>query len=98
MAVIRGFLQICKVAAETLGKEKALINQGFNCLTYGGGGRNRTGVDGFASRCITILLLRHGYLNKDIFFILKIWSGKGDSNSRHLPWQGSALPTELFPH
>jgi hypothetical protein len=30
MAVIRGFLQICKVMAETLDKEKALINQGFN--------------------------------------------------------------------
>ncbi len=49
------------------GKEKALNNQGFNGLSYGGGGRNRTGVDGFASRCITILLLRHGYLNKGCF-------------------------------
>ncbi len=26
-----------------------------------------------------------------------IWSGRRDSNSRHLPWQGSALPTELHP-
>ena len=25
------------------------------------------------------------------------WSGKRDSNSRPRPWQGSALPTELFP-
>ncbi|VXA56953.1 hypothetical protein ACI8B_300084 [Acinetobacter proteolyticus] len=25
-------------------------------------------------------------------------SGKGDSNSRPQPWQGYALPTELFPH
>lgn len=25
------------------------------------------------------------------------WSGRRDSNSRHLPWQGSALPTELHP-
>src|SRR5690349_14410715 len=25
------------------------------------------------------------------------WSGRRDSNSRHLPWQGSALPTELRP-
>jgi hypothetical protein len=25
------------------------------------------------------------------------WSGKGDSNSRPRPWQGRALPTELFP-
>lgn len=26
------------------------------------------------------------------------WSGKRDSNSRPLPWQGNALPAELFPH
>ncbi len=25
------------------------------------------------------------------------WSGKGDSNSRPRPWQGRALPAELFP-
>ena len=25
------------------------------------------------------------------------WSGKRDSNPRHQPWQGCALPTELFP-
>ena len=30
-----------------------------------------------------------------VFFIF--WSGKGDSNSRPQPWQGYALPTELFP-
>ena len=29
--------------------------------------------------------------------ILK-WSGKRGSNSRPRPWQGRALPTELFPH
>ena len=26
-----------------------------------------------------------------------VWSGKRDSNSRPSPWQGDALPTELFP-
>ena len=26
-----------------------------------------------------------------------IWSGKRDLNPRPLPWQGNALPTELFP-
>ena len=25
-------------------------------------------------------------------FLIKKWSGKRDSNSRHLPWQGNALP------
>lgn len=28
----------------------------------------------------------------------KFWSGKRDLNPRPLPWQGNALPTELFPH
>ena len=28
----------------------------------------------------------------------KFWSGKRVSNSRPQPWQGCALPTELFPH
>src|SRR3546814_6538665 len=28
----------------------------------------------------------------------KSWSGKRVSNSRPQPWQGCALPTELFPH
>src|SRR5512135_2375197 len=27
----------------------------------------------------------------------EIWSGKRGSNSRPQPWQGCALPTELFP-
>jgi hypothetical protein len=27
-----------------------------------------------------------------------MWSGKRDSNSWPRPWQGRALPTELFPH
>ena len=29
--------------------------------------------------------------------LYKIWSGKRGSNPRPLPWQGSALSTELFP-
>ena len=29
---------------------------------------------------------------------MMIKSGKRDSNSRPQPWQGCALPTELFPH
>ena len=27
----------------------------------------------------------------------EVWSGKRDSNPRPLPWQGNALPIELFP-
>src|ERR1700719_3165288 len=29
--------------------------------------------------------------------LAELWSGKRDSNSRPRPWQGRALPTELFP-
>ena len=31
------------------------------------------------------------------FYTALIWSGKPDSNWRPQPWQGCALPTELFP-
>ena len=30
-------------------------------------------------------------------YLLDFQSGKRDSNSRPQPWQGCALPTELFP-
>ncbi len=45
----------------TLGreKEKALTTQGF-FAHLGGGGRNRTGVHGFAGRCMTTLPPRQG--------------------------------------
>ena len=29
--------------------------------------------------------------------LFRMWSGKRDSNPRPRPWQGRALPTELFP-
>lgn len=29
--------------------------------------------------------------------VSEAWSGKRDSNPRPLPWQGNALPIELFP-
>src|SRR5258706_11779225 len=90
-------------------------------VEVGGGGRNRTGVHGFAGRCMTTLPPRRGARG---LFQLRIasrrlswaaenqkgktaaarfppwafWSGKGGSNSRPQPWQGCALPTELFPH
>ena len=32
-----------------------------------------------------------------ILEIPKMWSGKRDSDPRPRPWQGRALPTELFP-
>ena len=59
---------------------------------YGGAKRSRTALNGFAIRCITALLSRH------LFHKERQWSGKRVSNSRPQPWQGCALPTELFPH
>ncbi len=60
-------------------------------LNFGGASRSRTELHGFAIRCITALLTRL------IRISFEIWSGKRDSNSRPRPWQGRALPTELFP-
>ena len=37
---------------------------------------------------------RLNLIDLDVF---RIWSGKRDSNSRPQPWQGCALPAELFP-
>ncbi len=34
---------------------------------------------------------------KDVGTSFNVWSGKRGSNSRPQPWQGCALPTELFP-
>jgi hypothetical protein len=62
----------------------------------GGATRSRTGLDGFAIRCITDLLSRQKKGKPELPFFI-IWSGKRVSNSRPQPWQGCALPTELFP-
>jgi hypothetical protein len=83
----------------------------ISLLKNGGGGRDRTGVNGFAGRCITTLLPRHwGVLQqyKTLATPIKngsqqqlpfqFWSGRRVSNSRPQPWQGCALPTELLPH
>ena len=74
----------------------------------GGWGRDRTGVHGFANRCMTILPpslnsdLRYTQpktnshfcpsINSGQFLLRKNWSGKRGSNSRPQPWQGCALP------
>ncbi len=72
----------------------------FACLEIGGAGRSRTGLDGFAIRCITALLPRQRGMKKGSWtasLFQGMWSGKRVSNSRPQPWQGCALPTELFP-
>ena len=85
----------------------------WNHLHFGGAGRNRTGVNGVAVRCITTLPPRRKSHSKGLSALRwalrdldrafqpaepeRNWSGKRDSNSRPQPWQGCALPTELFP-
>ncbi len=81
-----------------------------NLSRCGGWSRNRTGVHGFAGRCITTLppsrsgaarfsraRKRKTPTGRRGCYDQGIWSGKRDSNSRPQPWQGCALPTELFP-
>jgi hypothetical protein len=70
-------------------------------LASGGASRSRTDLHGFAIRCITALLSRRACAatvakRKDAF--AQKWSGRRVSNSRPIPWQGIALPTELLPH
>lgn len=45
----------------------------------------------YLTKILQLLLTRKYLFNK------KFWSGKRGSNSRPQPWQGCALPTELFP-
>ena len=70
----------------------------------GGASRSRTDLHGFAIRCITALLSRRAYLTIGPANCRKAWaprnmtwSGRRVSNSRPIPWQGIALPTELLP-
>ncbi len=81
---------------------KSLASTNFAIRAYkmglhknGGASRSRTGLRGFAIQCITALLSR--LLTCATRLQTKTWSGKRDSNSRPQPWQGCALPTELFP-
>src|SRR5262245_53418294 len=84
-------------------KSPAATNYATRAMTNraGGGGRNRTGVHGFAGRCMTTLPPRPAKTKRESGPgdppSLEIWSGKRVSNSRPQPWQGCALPTELFP-
>ena len=121
----RQFRCALAVEAPDAGHEKSRRSAGL-LGGFGGGGRNRTGVDGFAGRCMTTLPPRPGWTRPEQASIAlsrpdegKIrrntkrkgraasgnyrlspgnWSGKRVSNSRPQPWQGCALPTELFPH
>ena len=71
-------------------------------------GSNRHGFKGqgiLSPSCLPIPPLRHLHKKSRLPSgpcgaeneIGTLWSGKRDSNSRPRPWQGRALPTELFP-
>ena len=63
---------------------------------FGGATQIWTGDEGVADLCLTTWLWRHIlslYWNSVKYDRISInWSGRRDSNSRQLPWQGSALP------
>ena len=69
---------------------KSLASANFaTSALFGGATQIRTGDKGFADPCLTAWLWRRTTGKKPV---IKKWSGKRDSNSRHLPWQGNALP------
>lgn len=53
----------------------------------GGGYQSRTGLAGFAIRCMAALLIHHEF-----------WSRRQASNLRHAAYDAAALPTELRRH
>ncbi len=64
---------------------------------FGGATRNRTGDKGFADPCLTAWPWRRILYEKAAAAALLSWSGKRGSNPPPQPWQGCALPNELFP-
>ena len=79
------------------------INYYGGIFSYPRPGSNRHGFKGqgiLSPSCLPIPPLRHCFnehLQKIPILLGTLWSGKRDSNSRPRPWQGRALPTELFP-
>ena len=81
-----------------INKKKALIFR-LGPFKFGAGNETRTRDPNLGK----VMLYQLSYSRIYKQFLLKlsqkkpIWSGKRDSNSRPQPWQGYALPTELFP-
>ncbi len=69
----------------------------MGCCFFGGATRNRTGDEGFADPCLTAWPWRRTLYEKAAVAALFDWSGKRGSNPPPQPWQGCALPNELFP-
>ena len=80
-----------------INNEKAPIFR-LGLFEFGAGNETRTRDPNLGK----VMLYQLSYSRMYEQFLLKlsqkpIWSGKRDSNSRPQPWQGYALPTELFP-
>ncbi len=63
---------------------------------FGAGNETRTRDPDLGK--VVLYQLSYSRNNLVVFRLADDWSGKRDSNSRPRPWQGRALPTELFPH
>src|SRR5574344_2117361 len=62
---------------------------------FGAGKRSRT-VDLNLGK-VALYQLSYSRKTRQVPNLKKLWSGKTVSNRRPQPWQGCALPTELFP-
>jgi hypothetical protein len=85
--------------AETARSDDLAATDEQQCSSRGAA-RIRTGDKGFAVLCLTTWLRRRheGGRASGARRLPPSESGKPDSNRRPQPWQGCALPTELFPH
>ena len=66
-------------------------------FSFRGAGRIRPPEAGCRPSPWTTWLQRLIFYKQKIHLLSGSWSGKRDSNPRLQPWQGCALPTELFP-
>jgi hypothetical protein len=83
-------------------KQKTSANRGFGATAWLYSRFSRKVVQLRATEVVRHLrlgctTLARRRVNTDIAALNQTWSGKRDSNSRPRPWQGRALPTELFP-
>ena len=90
-------LQMVAIFCSGGGKRNRTALNGFagRCITSL---LSRREVEIVSDICISGISSQSQQKRKPVMLpLLKNWSGKRVSNSRPQPWQGCALPTELFP-
>ena len=87
-------LNLGKVALYQLSYSRIKLGVLLALQIYGAGNESRTRDLNLGK--VALYQLSYSRISK--LLLLNLWSGKRVSNSRPQPWQGCALPTELFPH